>query len=82
MHVLRVLGLVFNVVVVGYLIFVMVEAFRQPERTSKKWTILIGGTVLLLAPVGLFLRFFAPVLQYYLIYPLAIGLFLYLTKKL
>ncbi|HYF67557.1 MAG TPA: hypothetical protein VD884_05440 [Ohtaekwangia sp.] len=82
MIVLRVLVLVFNVVVVGYLIFHMLQVAREPVKRSKKTMILIGGVMLLLAPFGMFLGFFAPTMQYFFIYPLAIGLFLYLTKKL
>ena len=43
---------------------------------------MIGGILLLLAPVGMFIGIFAPTFQYFLIYPVAISLFLYLTKQL
>jgi hypothetical protein len=36
----------------------------------------------LLAPVGMFVGIFAPTLQYFIIYPVAISLFLYLTKQM
>ncbi len=82
MAVIRILVGIFNVAVVGFLIYEMLQALKSHTTGSKKWMILIGGTILLLAPFGMFLRFFAPTPQYFLIYPLAIGLFIYLTKQL
>lgn len=82
MIVIRLLVLVFNVAVVGFLIYEMLQAAKTPMKRSKKLMILIGGIVLLLAPFGMFLRFFAPTPQYFVVYPLAIALFIYLTKQL
>ena len=81
MIVIRFIVLLFNVAVVGFLIYHMLQVAKEPNR-SRKWMILVGGTILLLAPFGMFLRFFAPTPQYFFIYPLAIGLFLYLTRML
>ena len=78
----RILLIAFNVAVVGFLVFKMVEAFRIPVSSSKKTVILIGGLMLLLAPLGIFFRFFAATPQYFIIYPVAIALFLYLTREL
>lgn len=78
----RFLLLVFNVAIVGFLIYRMLEVVKQPMERSKKAMIVIGGIILLLAPFGMFLNFFMPTFQYFFIYPLAIGLFLYLTKQL
>jgi hypothetical protein len=72
----------FNVAVVTFLIYYMIETYRQLVERSKKVIILIGGTLLLLAPLGIFFRFFSPTAQYFIIYPVAIGLFIYLTKRL
>lgn len=82
MILLRILLLVFNVAVIGYLIFHMVEAYRQPMDRGKKLLIITGGTFLLLAPLGIFFRFFLPTPQYIVIYPVAIALFIYFTKKM
>ena len=82
MVVLRFLLIVFNVAVVTFLIYRMLRVFPQPMETSKKIMIIIGGILLLLAPVGIFIGIFAPTFQYFLIYPVAISLFLYLTKQL
>lgn len=79
---LRFLLIVFNVAVVTFLIYRLLIVTRQEMERSKKILIVIGGVLLLLAPVGMFIGIFAPTFQYFLIYPVAISLFLYLTKQL
>ena len=68
--------------VISFLIYRMVDVIRRPMERSKKAMILIGGSLLLLAPLGIFFRFFAPTPQYFIVYPVAIFMFLYLTKQL
>ena len=82
MVVLRFLLIAFNVAVVTFLIYRMLMVAKQPMEKSKRILIVIGGVMLLLAPVGIFIGIFAPTFQYFLIYPVAISLFLYLTKQL
>ena len=82
MIVLRFLLIAFNVAVVTFLIYRMTMVIRQPMEKSKKALILVGGTMLLLAPLGIFMNIFVPTFQYFIIYPVAIALFLYLTKQL
>jgi hypothetical protein len=82
MIILRFLLIAFNVAVIGFLIYEMVDVIQRPVERNKKRLILIGGTMLLLAPLGMFLGFFAPSPQYFVIYPVAIFMFLYLTKKM
>lgn len=78
----RVLVILFNVLVIGFLIFRMIDVIRKPLERSKKRIFLIGGLLLLLAPLGMFFRFFAATPQYFVVYPVAIFLFLYLMKQL
>jgi len=82
MVVLRFLLIVFNVAVVTFLIYRLLMVLKVPMETSKKVLTIIGGVLLLLAPLGMFIGIFAPTFQYFLIYPVAISLFLYLTKQL
>jgi hypothetical protein len=82
MALLRILLLIFNVAVVTFLIYEIIRVLREPMERSKKTLIIVGGCLLLLAPFGMFLRFFAPTVQYFIIYPVAISLFIYLTKKM
>ncbi len=82
MIVLRFLLVVFNVAVATFLIYKMLAAAKEPMERSRKAIIFTGGTLLLLAPVGIFVGIFTPAPQYFIIYPVAISLFLYLTKQL
>lgn len=82
MVLLRFLLVVFNVAVVTFLIYRMLALAKEPMDRSKKAIIVTGGILLLLAPVGMFFGIFIPAIQYFLIYPVAISLFLYLTKQL
>ena len=82
MALLRLFVIAFNVVVIAFLIYKMIDVIRRPMEKTRKTMILVGGTILLLAPLGMFFRFFAPAPQYFLVYPVAIFLFLYLTKQL
>jgi hypothetical protein len=82
MAVLRILLVVFNAAVVTFLIYEMIRVLREPVERFKKTLIIIGGCLLLLAPFGMFLRFFAPTFQYFIIYPIAISLFIYLTRRM
>jgi hypothetical protein len=49
---------------------------------SKKAIVIAGAVILLLAPFGIFFRFFMPTFQYFLIYPVAIALYLYMIKEI
>ena len=82
MIILRFVLVAFNVAVISFLIYRMVDVIRRPVEKSRKTLILVGGTLLLLAPLGIFFRFFAPTPQYFIVYPVAIFLFLYLTRQL
>jgi hypothetical protein len=79
---LRFLLIVFNVAVVSFLIYRILAVAKQPIEKSKKMLIITGGCLLLLAPFGMFFGIFGASPQYFLIYPVAISLFLYLTKQL
>lgn len=80
--ILRFFLVAFNVAIIGFLIYRMVDVIRRPMERTRKIMILAGGTLLLLAPLGIFFRFFAATPQYFIVYPVAIFMFLYLTKQL
>lgn len=82
MILLRFLLIAFNVAIISFLIYKMVTIINAPVERSKKIIVIVGGTLLLLAPLGIFFRFFGAAPQYFLIYPVAIFLFLYLTRQL
>lgn len=82
MILLRFILIAFNVAIICFLIYRMLEVIRKPMERWKKVLILTGGMMLLLAPLGMFFRFFAPTPQYFVVYPVAIFMFLYLTRQL
>jgi hypothetical protein len=82
MALLRFLLVAFNVAVVTFLIYRMLQVIKQPMDRSKKIILLVGGIILLLVPFGIFFRIFIPTPQYFIIYPVAIFFFLYLTRQL
>jgi hypothetical protein len=82
MLVIRFLAMVFNVAVVGFLVYRILQVTRVPMERWKKIFIVAGGVILLLAPFGIFLRFFLPTIQYFLIYPVAIALYLYMIREI
>jgi len=82
MILLRFLLLTFNVAIVTFLIYYTVETYRKPMLRSKKTIILIGSIFFLLAPLGIFFKIFLPAPQYFIVYPVAISLFIYFTKQL
>jgi uncharacterized membrane protein YiaA len=79
---LRFFLIAFNVGIIGFLIYRMIGIFNAPVERSKKVIFIAGGTLLLLAPLGIFFRFFGASPQYFIIYPVAIFMLLYLTKQL
>ncbi len=82
MIILRLFLIAFNVGVIGFLIYEIVTVIQQPMERTRKILFLVGAIMLLLAPLGMFLRFFYPAPQYFIVYPVAIFTFLYLTKRL
>jgi len=82
MRLLQLFVIVFNVVVIGYLLYRMLELVKVPMPRWKKTFILLGGLILLFAPMGIFLRFFMPTIQYFMIYPVAIAIYLYMIREI
>ena len=82
MIIIRFFVMAFNVAVVSFLVYRMLQVARLPMERWKRLFIVFGGVILLLAPFGIFLRFFAPSIQYFLIYPVAIALYLYMIREI
>ena len=82
MALFRFLLLLFNAAIVTFLVYEIIRVIREPMNRSRRTVIIVGGCILLLAPFGMFLRFFVPAIQYFIIYPIAISLFIYLARKL
>jgi hypothetical protein len=81
MIILRFLVLAFNVAAVTFLIYTLFEATRKPLPRQKKAVIITAGVILLIAPFAFFIRIIQPSMLYFLIYPVAVSLFVYLIRR-
>lgn len=79
---IRFIVLVFNVVVVTYLIYEMIRIAREPMEKGRKWLIIAGGIILLISPLGMLIRIFPASMQYFLIYPVAVSLYAFMIRRL
>jgi uncharacterized membrane-anchored protein len=71
--------LAFNVAVVTYLIYRLLQIYKSDE-SQKKWKIGIG-IFLLLVPITMLFGFIKPTPIYLFLYPVAISLHLYLIRN-
>lgn len=81
MAILRFLLMAFNVAVFTYLIYHLLWIARQPIERQKKIIIIVCGIVLLLAPVAMIIGAIPASPIYFLAYPAAISLLIFLTKQ-
>lgn len=81
MVILRLLLIAFNVGVVTYLVYRLFIIIQEPIPKWKKFLVAVTGLLLLFAPFSMFFGIFRPSLQYFMIYPIAIVLFLYLIRE-
>ncbi len=81
MIILRVLLIAFNVVVVTYLMYRLFMVIQEPIGRWRKILVVIAGLLLLFSPFSMFFGIFNPSLQYFMIYPVAIVIFLYLIRE-
>lgn len=77
---IRFIVLAFNVAAVTFLIYSLFEITRQPLAKRKKAVIITAGIILLIVPFMFFLRIIPPSSLYFLIYPVAVSLFVYLIR--
>lgn len=81
MILLRFLVLVFNAAIITFLVYEMFRVAKMPMDATKKRLIIIGGILLLLSPLAAFMRFIPFTFQYFIIYPIALSLYIYLIKR-
>jgi hypothetical protein len=79
MGLIRIFLLAFNVAIVTYLIYRMLQIYRS-DTHQKAWKIGIG-IFLILLPATMVMGFIRPSLVYMLLYPIAISLHLYLIRN-
>jgi hypothetical protein len=78
MLILRVLLIAFNVALITYMVYRLMEVYRS--CSSNKGWILAIGIFLLLLPTTILMGFIKISAIYVLVYPVAMGLFLYFIK--
>ena len=81
MAILRILLIAFNVTIVTYLIYRLFIVMQEPILPWKKTLVIVAGLLLLFSPFSMFFGIFQPTFQYFMIYPVAIVLFLYLIRE-
>jgi hypothetical protein len=79
MILIRVLLLAFNVAVVAYLIYRILQ-IQKTDHPNRTWIILIS-ILLLLLPATMLMGIVRPSVVYLLLYPIAIGVHLYLIRN-
>ena len=77
---IRFIVLAFNVAAVAFLIYSLLEVIRQPLPKQKKAVIITAGIILLILPFAFLIRIIPPTMLYFLIYPVAVSLFIYLIR--
>ncbi len=77
---IRFIVLAFNVAAIAFLIYSLLEVIRQPLPKQKKAVIVTAGIILLILPFASLVRIIPPSLLYFLIYPVAVSLFVYLIR--
>jgi hypothetical protein len=79
MMLIRILLLAFNVAVVTYLIYRLLQIYKSDDD-QKNWKIGIG-IFLLLVPITMLFGFIKPTPIYLFLYPVAISLHIYLIRN-
>lgn len=77
----RLLLLLLNGFAFGFLIYQVVRIFQMEEKGPPRTVKLIAGIVLLLLPVAMLANFIKPTPVYLVIYPVAIGAFVFLVRQ-
>jgi hypothetical protein len=79
MMLVRIFLLAFNVAVVTYLIYRLLQIYKS-NSPNKNWIVGIG-IFLLLVPITMLMGFVKPTPTYLFLYPVAISLHLYLIRN-
>jgi hypothetical protein len=80
MALLRVLLPVLNVAMVVYLVYTLLNVYRDEPRGAKRNWILGIGIFLLLLPSVVLIRLVPPSTLYFLVYPVAISVLIYFIR--
>jgi hypothetical protein len=81
MGLLRLLLIGFNVAVITYLVYRLLQVYQMDMLPFRKRIIIVVGVLLVLAPVAIVVGFVRPSPLYLMIYPVAVSLFIYLVRE-
>lgn len=76
----RVLLLLLNAIAFGFLIFSLLRIVQREQAGSGKTIKVIAGAILIILPAAVLAGFIRPTSVYLLIYPLAIAVFVFLSR--
>lgn len=78
---IRFLVLLFNVAAVTFLMYRLFMIFKEELPKGKKAVILTAGIFLLIVPFAFLFRIIPLSMVYFLIYPVAVSMFIYLIRE-
>jgi hypothetical protein len=81
MAIIRFLIILFNVGVVTFLIYRLFAFVRQPVHGLRKWVVIATGILLLIVPFAFLFRIIPVSIGYFLLYPVAVSLFIYMIRE-
>lgn len=81
MIIIRLLIIAFNVGLVAYLIYRLLEVGRSYIEQSRKAIIITTGVFLIVIPAVMLAGVIRPSMIYFIIYPVAISFLLYLIRN-
>jgi len=76
----RIILLFLNAAAIGFLIHRLLRIYEQVPSGTKKNVMLASGIILLLLPVTMVIGFIQPTPVYMIVYPIGIGMFIYLVR--
>lgn len=76
----RIILLILNAAAFGFLIHRLLKIYEQAPPGTKKNIMLAAGIILLLLPVTMIMGFIKPTPVYMIVYPIGIGVFVYLVR--
>jgi hypothetical protein len=80
MAILRILLLAFNVAVLTFLIYRLLQVYQSPGDVQRKRIIVVVGLLLVIVPVLMIVRIVPASPLYLFLYPVALSLFIYLIR--
>ncbi|MBL7864366.1 MAG: hypothetical protein JNK10_05800 [Cyclobacteriaceae bacterium] len=76
----RIVLLLLNAVAFGFLIHRLLKIYQWTPSGPKKNVVMAAGIILLLLPATMIFGFIKPTPVYMIVYPIGIGLFVYLFR--